>query len=94
MKELKDIKTKTFEVEHEVYNGFMVDITESKEIFEAYLYHKDYGVKMSMFGTMKEAHKEYYGKAETLSSFSETVETALQFDDYIPLYIERYICIQ
>ena len=93
MKLLKDIKTKTYEVEHELYNGFMVDIVESEELFEAYLYHKNYGVKMSVFGTMKEAYKEYYGKPETLNGFSELVESVLKNDNYIPMYISRYIDI-
>ena len=55
MKKRKDIKTTIFEADY----GFMVDIVDAKfwtnnePFWDVYLYRKDYGVKMGMFGLPK-----------------------------------------
>ena len=35
---------------YEIENGFYLDIQEKKDTLEFYIYHKDYGIKMLMFG--------------------------------------------
>lgn len=35
------------------HGDFRVDITETEELFDVYLWHKDYGIKEQMFGLFK-----------------------------------------
>ena len=53
-----NITTKTYNVsaisEYKLPDGYMVDIVTTPELFEAYLYHKNYGTKEHMFGLLKD----------------------------------------
>ena len=51
MKELKSIKTRTFQS-----GNYIIDIIEYKDSFDAYIHHKAYGVKDLMFGSPKQQH--------------------------------------
>ena len=75
-------QTITFEIENEP--GFMVDIVENANEYEAWLYHKDYGVKSLMFGSEKKQHN---GKAD----FCDMVEANLINQPYINNYMEEYM---
>lgn len=83
MKKRKDIKTTTFEADY----GFMVDIVDAKfwtnnePFWDVYLYRKDYGVKMGMFGLPK-------NQTATLEEAIEIVETNLP--EYYGLYDEEF----
>lgn len=52
MKKL-EIKTTTYDCG----DGFRIDIVETDEEQEAWLYHKDYGVKELMFGVDKHLYR-------------------------------------
>ena len=46
----------------ETYNtdfGFKVDIVETTEQFEAWVYHSDYGIKTMMFGSGKRCKEDF-----------------------------------
>lgn len=64
MRQLKSYKTTTF-----ADGDFRIDIVEKKSEYEAWLYHKDYGVKNFMFGSGKQI--------ETFDSFVDLVEANL-----------------
>lgn len=74
------------------YNSdYYVDITafagktpDENDVREAWLYHKDYGVKMLMFGCPA---KQTYGYQE-YDAFLAMVEANVE--DYIKLYQESY----
>lgn len=74
---LENIKTETYR-----YMGhFCIDIVETSEVFEAYIYDDQYGIKMLMFavqninGYTKERFKQF------------VVNNA---EDYMKSYIEKY----
>lgn len=83
MKRRRDIKTITFEVDYD----FMVDIVDSKfwinnePLWDIYLYRKDYGIKMGMFGLPK-------NQTPTIEEAIEIVEANLPY--YYSLYDENY----
>lgn len=86
MKELKGIKTRTYEYDDE----YRVDITEEEDpnnkgfkIWHAYLYRKNCGTKELMFGTPELQPYCIYGN-ETFESFLESVE--YNVPDYIDTY--------
>ena len=75
MKELKGIKTRTYEYDDE----YRVDIIETEDpdnkgykYWEAFLYHKNYGTKTLMFGTPELQPHCIYGN-ETYDGFLESV---------------------
>ena len=62
MKEIERIKTRTYEAE----NGFYVDIVHhtlrqngAEPLYEAYLYHKQYGIKSLMFGSNDKDYQNF-----------------------------------
>ena len=71
MKELKDLKTRTYDAGH----GYEVDIVTNDQngTYKAYLYHKEYGNKIFMFGMPIEQ--------QSYDVFLEIV--AANVDDYI-----------
>ena len=76
------MKKLNIEIEtYEYRDGFRVDIyknTDEYEEWEAYLYHKDYSIKMGMFGVSTED----FPKEEFIDMVAE------QMEEYI-LYYER-----
>lgn len=69
---------------YEVGNGFLVEIDydakcQGHPTVDAWLWHENYGIKMSMFGCMP----------EDANDFLETVEANLP--EYIRLYAEDYM---
>lgn len=84
---LNGIKTTTFSAG----NGFCVDIVDkpNEQMFEAYLYHERYGIKMHMFGLPYE--QPTTGEKETFESFVECVAANLETQGYIEFYREEYM---
>lgn len=76
-----NIKTITFEVNNEP--GFFVDIVEDKVEYGAWLYHKDYGIKQFMFGSIKNQHPN-------IDDFIDMVEANLDNQDYVNGYKDDY----
>lgn len=72
MKKAK-IKTSTYEVG----NGFLVDIVVTESEHEAWIYHKDYGIKSMMWGGLN--------SSETIEDFKALVEAN------VPEYAEDYM---
>lgn len=72
-----NIKTSTYWIN----NDFLVDIVETPENYEAFLYSKDYSIKMSMFGCPISQQSYDY--------FLELVETNLQ--EHIEAYKNEYM---
>lgn len=65
----------------EMPDGFMIDIIEQDNRFEAYLYHKSYGIKSFMYGLLKsDADK---------AAFIENVEC--NFNEYKEMYKSEYM---
>lgn len=62
------------------YEDYRIEILEMDGEYEAWLQHKDYGVKDLMFGAMKEQ--------TSLDEFVTAVENEL--DKYIETYEESY----
>ena len=79
-----DHKTTTYTYE-ELWNIDIVETTDSyAPLFEAWLYHRDYGIKAFMFGEPKT-------EVRTIEEFLEIVESNLMTGDYIDDYREDYI---
>lgn len=70
-----DISTTTYEC-----GEFLVDIVTTGDSYEAWLYRKEYGVKVLMFGS--------YRTLNTLEEFLETVEANI--DEYAESYDNEY----
>ena len=82
MKQATEIKTITFNVNHEP--GFYVDIVQDKTEFHAWLYHESIGIKEYMFGF---ARKDCKSKQE----FIEIVEANLDNQCYTLDYKDQYM---
>ena len=67
------------------FSDYIVDIIELPEEWEAWLYHKDYCVKMLMFGFVKKDQNNYPIPQEM---FLELVDANV--NDYIDEYEETY----
>lgn len=89
MKKNTTIKTTTYETP---FDGFLVDIVEQTDTFAngetepmyyAWLYHKDYGVKDLMFGSMAKQH-------QNKRDFIDMVEANLCNQNYIEGYMEDH----
>lgn len=79
MKKLDSVTTTTYDIG----NGFMVDIVDLPKLFEAWLYHKDYGTKTMIIGSSK--------TYENASGFLGLVERVIEDEDrdYIASYREE-----
>ena len=79
MIKLEYIKTTTYACD----GGFFVDLIENRrgKLHEAYIYHKDYGVKSLMFGCPVSETKHYQFFAMVLANLEE----------YKQDYIEEYM---
>lgn len=75
MKEMKSIRTTTF-----ASGNYRIDIVESRTEYEAWIYHKDYGVKDFMFGTDK-------NQAAYIKSFEEFTDMV---EANLPVYKKSY----
>ena len=84
MKEITNIKTRTF-----TSGKYRVDIAEKKDLFEAWLYHKDCGIKQLMFGSPKK--NSIHGESVTITfdMFLEMVENNLP--EYKETYYDDYM---
>ena len=80
--ELKEnIKTETYNIISDIYNGFMLDIMTTKDSYHAYLFHKNIGAKSLMFGMPK--------VQQTHDDFINIVKNCVC--EYIPDYINEYM---
>lgn len=74
---LENIKTETYRF----MGHFCVDVVETNEAFEAYIYDDQYGIKRLMFGVQ---NTDGYTKERFLQFVANNAE------DYIESYIDRY----
>lgn len=83
-------RTKLETITYDVDEGFMIDAVydPDREMYEAWLYHKDYGVKMSMFGLPKK--QKNMNKVLDHKEFMDIIRNNLEHEGYIPLYVEKY----
>lgn len=72
-----NVFTETFDTE---YEGFLIDIVETDTDFEAWIYQKQNGVKMFMFGIPQEQQSK--------EVFLNVVKPTLL--EYIRLYLDEY----
>lgn len=70
------------------FSDYIVDIVEMSDEWEAWLYHKDYAVKMFMFGSLKKQELFDGPKEYDLKAFIELVDANV--NDYIDVYEETY----
>ncbi len=75
---MKEIKQESKVYEHD--DDWRIEIVIDDEDYEAWLWHKDYGIKSLMFGCPKEQQDYDY--------FLELVEFSIP--DYIEGYLEEY----
>ena len=77
------ITTTTLEIDSPVYKDFLVDIVRYSDKFEAYLYHKDFGIKSLAFGADTADTKE--------PAFLRLVRGTIEQDiaDYITEYMSN-----
>lgn len=74
---LENIKTETYR-----YMGhFCIDVVETSEVFEAYIYDDQYGIKKFMFGVQ---NTDGYTKERFMQFVVNNAE------DYMKSYIEKY----
>ena len=71
-----DIKTETFELE----DGYFLDAVTLPEYYEFYIYHKNIGYKMLMFGLPK--YQQDYDEAVEIAFYNT--------EEYIEVYDEEY----
>ena len=74
--ERTEIKIETFKYDE----NYLIDVVTLKDTYEAWVYHKNYGVKSLMFGCPIEQ--------QTYQFFLEMVEA--NADEYIEFYAEEY----
>lgn len=74
--QMKEIKTKTYPLD----KGFFLDITTGCKEYNAWLYHKDYGIKSHIYGMFK-CDIEY-------NEFLDLLENTI--NDDIDLYVDNY----
>ncbi len=88
--EMTITRTKLETITYDVDEGFMVDIVydPNKARYEAWLYNKEYGVKMHMFGLPK--LQESDNKLLDHRDFLEIVKNNLESEGYIQLYMKEY----
>jgi hypothetical protein len=80
--EITDQTTKTYEIHQEgIEEGFRLDITDNGKVYDAFLYHKQYGTKSLMFGCPKEQ--------QSYDDFLEIVRCNIL--EYIPDYITEHM---
>ena len=65
------------------FTGFYVDIESNCKLYNAWLWHEKYGVKMHMFGVFK--------KDFTKQEMVEMTEANLDNQGYIKFYTEQYM---
>ena len=73
-------KTTTYEYEIKIY----VDIVETPDSFEAWIYDKDYGIKELMWGEPKNNMRFNEPYTQTFEEFKKLVSTSIK--DYIGSY--------
>lgn len=74
---LENIKTETYRF----VGHFCIDVVETSEAFEAFIYDDQYGIKRYMFGVQKIGG---YTKERFIQSVANNAE------EYIEFYIEKY----
>ena len=74
---LENIKTETYRFK----GHFCIDVVETSEAFDAYIYDDQYGIKRFMFGVL---NTDGYTKERFLQFVADNAE------EYIEFYIERY----
>jgi len=77
----KLVKTDDILTTYNYKDGFMVDIIEKDNIYEAFLCHKDYGIKILML--------ERPRTLQSLPQFIEAVENSI--NEHIEGYIKKYM---
>lgn len=70
------------------YSDYIVDIVELSDEWEAWLYHKNFAVKMFMFGSLKKQELICGRKEYDLEAFIKLVDA--EVNDYIDDYEETY----
>ena len=78
MKERKDIIVKTYQISDD--ERWFIETVEADEIYDAYIYDINCGIKMYMFGINK--------KDMAYNDFLEIVESNIE--DYYETYNEEY----
>lgn len=78
MEKIQKVRTETYEYSMD----YLVDIQIYSDKYEAYIYHKDYGIKMFIFGisTKDRTKKEFIEDVEYIIDKENTIEI---YDDYI-----------
>lgn len=84
LKQNKEIKTTTYNIESDIYNGFILEVEEKDDIFDVWLYHGGHGVKDYMFGLPKDNPE-----SADLDGCLEIVKSNLP--SYVATYIDLYI---
>lgn len=74
---LENIKTETYRF----MGHFCIDVVETSEVFEAYIYDDQYGIKKFMFGVQ---NTDGYTKERFMQFVVNNAE------DYMKSYIEKY----
>lgn len=74
--EMKEIKTKTYPLDQ----GFFLDVTTTCKQYDAWLYHKNYGIKEHIYG-MNKCDIEY-------DNFLDLIESTIAED--IKFFVDDY----
>lgn len=80
----RELPRKTTSYRVSDYSDYIVDIVELSDEWEAWLYHKNFAVKMFMFGSLKKQELICGRREYDLKAFIELVEANV--NDYIDDY--------
>ena len=65
---------------YDIDENFRLEIIEENEMYRFYIYHKNYGIKMSMYGL--------YKKDTSIADIGSIIEDT---KPYVELYTEEYM---
>ena len=67
---------------YEMKDDFFVEVYKNNDIFEFWIYHRNYGIKEFMFGLPE----KYFNEINTIENLIKG-----NFDDYKKTYIKNYM---
>ena len=89
----RKFKTWTYQIIDTNWHGFMVDIVDTGDSYEAWLYNNDYGIKEMFIGVPHKRIDTAASGAKSVLEFEELVLKCLADEDrgYIASYVMRFV---
>ena len=89
----RKFKTWTYQIIDTNWHGFMVDIVDTGDSYEAWLYNKDYGIKEMFVGIPHDHLDGLAAGAKSVLEFEKLALDCLADEDrgYIVSYVTRFV---